>query len=161
VHSHAHTDIIQGAKQELLFQPEQMHSAWQQSGHINFEPSPSEAGDLASMAALGPDSGSAVNVAQGMVDKHVQAIRRRLAAMEKSFFFMQGRQNAAESLPSETAKYGQQYRDQYRQAKYSGMHDRAAAVKMEFTQWKTDLLYSRYSHAGCFGALYAALYYRL
>ena len=141
----------------MLLQGNQLHSAW----HINVEPSLSEAAELASMEALGPDSGSAANVDQTMICSNMKAIRRRIAGMEKSFFFMQGRQNAAESLPSETAKYGKQYRDDYRLAKYMGKHDRAAAVKMKFTQWKTDLLYSRYSHAGCFGALYAAWFYRL
>jgi hypothetical protein len=137
-----------------------LHDLMQACPRISLEASPSEAADRQSAEALGADSGSAGNE-KGMVASHVQAIRRRAAAMEKSIYFMEKRQDSAASLPSETARHASQLRHDYMKAMKNDCPEKAARVKEDWKLWKTNLLYSRYSHVGCFGALYAAWYYRL
>jgi hypothetical protein len=127
---------------------------------ISQEASPSEAADLQSAASVGADIGSA-DFNKEMLARHVQAIRRRVAAMEKSIYFMEKRQDKAASLPSETGRHASQFRHEFLEAMANDCQEQAASVKAHFQLWKTDLLYSRYSHVGCFGALYAAWYYRL
>ena len=147
-------------KQQLLADADQLHDLRQKCPHISLEPSPSEAGDIQSAMSMGADSGGA-DIDKIMLARHVGAIRRRAASIEKAVYFVEKRQDSAASLPSETGRHASQFSHEYMQAMAKGWPEKAASVKEGFKQWKTDLLYTRYSQVGCFGALYAALYYRL
>jgi hypothetical protein len=152
--------LAEGEKLQWFLDAERLHELRNACPHISLEPSPSEAADRQSAAAIGADSGSA-DFNKDMLAKHIQAIRRRAAAIEKSVYFMEKRQDSAASLPSETGRHAKQFSHEYMEAMANDWPEKAAAVREDFKRWKTDLLYTRYSHVGCFGAMYAAWYYRL
>ena len=83
---------------------DELYELRQKCPSVSLQPSPSEAGDIHEAMALGADSGS-TDIDKYMLARHVQAIRRRAAAVEKSVYFMEKRQDAAASLPSETARH--------------------------------------------------------
>ena len=147
-------------KMQLFAHADQVHDLRQKCPHISLEPSPSEAGDIQSAMILGADSGSA-DIDKNMLASHVRFIRRRAASIEKAVYVMEKRQDSAASLPSETGRHASQFSHEHMEAMAKGWPEKAASVKEGFKQWKTDLLYTRYSQVGCFGALYAAWYYRL
>jgi hypothetical protein len=148
-------------KVQMLFaQADKQHEYRQKCPYISLQPSPSEAGDLQEAMTMGAGSGSA-EFDKYMLAKHIQAIRRRAASIEKAIYFMEKRQDSAASLPSETGRHASQFSHEYSQAMAKSLPEKAASVKRNFKQWKTDLLYTRYSQVGCFGAMFAALYYRL
>ena len=91
-------------KIKLLAATDQLEELRQNCRSVSLQPSPSEAGDIHEAMALGADSGSA-GTDKHMLARHVQAIRRRAAAVEKAVYFMEKRQDSAASLPSETARH--------------------------------------------------------
>ena len=91
-------------KMKLFADADQLEELRSKCPHISLQPSPSEAGELHEAMTLGADSGS-TDIDKYMLARHVQAIRRRAAAVEKAVYFMEKRQDAAASLPSETARH--------------------------------------------------------
>ena len=69
-------------KMKLFADADQLEQLRSKCPHISLQPSPSEAGELHEANALGADSGS-TDIDNLMLARHVQAIRRSVAAIDK------------------------------------------------------------------------------
>ena len=88
------------------------------------------------------------------IEKHMQAVRRRVAAIEKAVHFMEGRQDQACSFPSEIDRHVSQFKDQLAEA------DSFAATKVvrqEYAKFRRDTLHVHFK-SGCLAGLWAVWY---